>query len=93
MGKTQFNPDPHGLDEKHPHMHGEDKIIHNYKIILSETPPHAWGRLNNTTMSQANSRNTPTCMGKTFSVTIVSITNKKHPHMHGEDKSCSKSYV
>ena len=65
MGKTSFLANPCGQSWKHPHMHGEDIRSCISSLNKSETPPHAWGRLNGSALSVNLFRNTPTCMGKT----------------------------
>ena len=30
--------------------------------------------------------NTPTCVGKTFSLDVSELSDEKHPHMRGEDR-------
>ena len=45
MGKTQ-KPNPHKyMQEKHPHVHGEDETNKRQRASKVETPPRAWGRL------------------------------------------------
>ena len=51
--------------EKHPHMRGEDAHSTPYPNPVGETPPHAWGRLENRPINVALPGNTPTCVGKT----------------------------
>ena len=51
----------------------------------SETPPHAWGRLEQQAKGYKEARNTPTCVGKTASSNTAKKLSKKHPHMRGED--------
>ena len=66
VGKTFY----HGLyDEriqKHPHVRGEDSPKINTTQRSVETPPRAWGRLDDEDKSIGERRNTPTCVGKTL---------------------------
>ena len=50
-----------------------------------ETPPRAWGRRDWARTFRVYRRNTPTCMGKTFTLAILKFSSEKHPHVHGED--------
>ena len=50
---------------KHPHVHGEDIYIDAPESNGRETPPRAWGRLQQRPLKGSNPGNTPTCMGKT----------------------------
>ena len=57
-----------------------------------ETPPRAWGRPDGFQLFRAASGNTPTCVGKTYTVDIAQAQTWKHPHVRGEDR-CEKSNV
>ena len=50
-----------------------------------ETPPRAWGRRRAIFGSKIHFGNTPTCMGKTPLIPLMTFSSKKHPHVHGED--------
>ena len=52
---------------KHPHVRGEDALLLDLRPLHLETPPRAWGRLRVCWSNVYRSRNTPTCVGKTFS--------------------------
>ena len=73
--------------EKHPHMRGEDKGRQEMNESLRETPPHAWGRPHMDVKAMPRSRNTPTCVGKTFFQEVRLSVLRKHPHMRGEDRT------
>ena len=73
------------LGRKHPHMRGEDRQSCRKKQKQTETPPHAWGRLHTKEKRIAKVGNTPTCVGKTYSLIRSNPRIKKHPHMRGED--------
>ena len=87
MGKTYEEKHAHNRAWKHPHVHGEDLIFVSQEGEQLETPPRAWGRLFTVASCPAPRRNTPTCMGKTVSGWLLYPANKKHPHVHGEDRS------
>ena len=53
------------LREKHPHVRGEDYGAGTEHNRISETPPRAWGRLRRKSTDTTETRNTPTCVGKT----------------------------
>ena len=90
MGKT----DGQAMDiltvQKHPHMHGEDVYARPDTQTDAETPPHAWGRQTIIRQPYDDTRNTPTCMGKTRGLKWSTSTRRKHPHMHGEDLCTSR---
>ena len=93
MGKTPVYSVPGLIDQKHPHVHGEDKI---YSVAISfgvETPPRAWGRPDDIGLGGIAFRNTPTCMGKTLLYSRHPANHKKHPHVHGEDPPAYKCGV
>ena len=50
-----------------------------------ETPPRAWGRPPEQREAMDAYRNTPTCVGKTFTGVGFKLAGKKHPHVRGED--------
>ena len=66
-------------------MRGEDFLWLHPSRGLTETPPHAWGRLNPAYTSKTCSGNTPTCVGKTLNHPVMKPFFQKHPHMRGED--------
>ena len=85
MGKTDTEPEQRVLDEKHPHVHGEDESRCRQSFGKLETPPRAWGRPFFAVRFIESFRNTPTCMGKTLWQLPLSMVMEKHPHVHGED--------
>ncbi len=70
---------------KHPHVRGEDQTDKTIPLLKSETPPRAWGRPGSLHRTSTASRNTPTCVGKTFRCRDQPKTLEKHPHVRGED--------
>ena len=66
VGKTRMDRWTDMYVEKHPHMRGEDAHSTPYPNPVGETPPHAWGRLENRPINVALPGNTPTCVGKTL---------------------------
>ena len=66
MGKTDIQGSIESVEEKHPHVHGEDSNGSTATIETFETPPRAWGRRVAGDISDEAVRNTPTCMGKTI---------------------------
>ena len=51
----------------------------------AETPPRAWGRPARYHAEAQESRNTPTCVGKTVRPRYRKVCAWKHPHVRGED--------
>ena len=66
MGKTALDGELTDIDQKHPHVRGEDDLIEDAKEAYMETPPRAWGRLAYRAEAKTHVGNTPTCVGKTF---------------------------
>ena len=87
MGKTMTRPLTMQTTRKHPHVHGEDARYVTKKVNGQETPPRAWGRLQQAKSGFLCAGNTPTCMGKTRINCKADVTLGKHPHVHGEDCS------
>ncbi len=52
---------------------------------VAETPPRAWGRLEEQARALSDRRNTPTGVGKTSVSLLARILTMKHPHGRGED--------
>ncbi len=95
---SQETPHVHGEDrtnaragtarrgfQKHPHVRGEDCRISSPRLNGGETPPRAWGRQSVAGQVVNFVRNTPTCVGKTYSTAGAPFLRWKHPHMRGED--------
>ena len=73
------------MQEKHPHVRGEDAFTASTRFCSSETPPRAWGRPTRSHNSYVVLGNTPTCVGKTEIDSIKLTIFEKHPHVRGED--------
>ncbi len=65
VGKTRCSKRYAAVPQKHPHMRGEDFDQLLISWDMTETPPHAWGRLSSPSTVSLQYRNTPTCVGKT----------------------------
>ena len=74
-----------GPSGKHPHVRGEDTSGQRGQGPPRETPPRAWGRPRGSWARRPQSRNTPTCVGKTFRAEAFMGIMRKHPHVRGED--------
>ena len=70
---------------KHPHVCGEDNFGYIFDLCNPETPPRVWGRPRLRFASLIFARNTPTCVGKTFTLLLLKVFARKHPHVCGED--------
>jgi len=53
--------------------------------VLLETPPRAWGKLDDGIASRVDVRNTPTGVGKTAMAAMRLAAIEKHPHGRGEN--------
>ncbi len=91
VGKTQVRAKDFMLQQKHPHVRGEDLRLLTPQVHHKETPPRAWGRLNVDTGTASVSRNTPTCVGKTKRRRCAATWGWKHPHVRGEDISAREA--
>ena len=87
VGKTYWGGYLILCPKKHPHMRGEDLSAMSSTPVSPETPPHAWGRHSLKEQPCQDTRNTPTCVGKTLASPKIGIIWWKHPHMRGEDNS------
>ncbi len=85
VGKTNDGLEGLQLDQKHPHVRGEDLKMAEHTKREVETPPRAWGRRFGQLSAMHQSRNTPTCVGKTASRVNRNVPRWKHPHVRGED--------
>ena len=86
VGKTTAQTLRYRSSWKHPHMRGEDRMKSFRSEQITETPPHAWGRLYWIQDTGLSDGNTPTCVGKTPSGSRCTSRHRKHPHMRGEDR-------
>ena len=66
-------------------MRGEDLSALTNCLMEKETPPRAWGRLQEAHSDICAFGNTPTCVGKTDQYSLPCIVRWKHPHVRGED--------
>ncbi len=73
------------VTEKHPHLRGEDIPPSKLSRRFMETPPPAWGRLEQAKRDFGEMGNTPTCVGKTKLPALNLCGLRKHPHLRGED--------
>ena len=87
VGKTSSRSMPTFPSRKHPHGRGEDDVIRGLKRYSKETPPRAWGRLQNCVYGRQLAGNTPTGVGKTFTHSSNLLKKWKHPHGRGEDSA------
>ena len=85
MGKRHFPSVEQAYRRKHPHGRGEEIFILVFARVSPETPPRAWGRGSQSGKRENPRRNTPTCVGKSFSSPGNVRRNRKHPHVRGED--------
>ena len=85
MGKTWCPASGRLRAEKHPHVRGEDIVVPNLRRGEPETPPRAWGRQDGAAGTALREGNTPTCVGKTWAISVRAWLWRKHPHVRGED--------
>ncbi len=89
VGKTTARACRAASRRKHPHVRGEDRVLLLLHGLYAETPPRAWGRPVPASFSSDTMRNTPTCVGKTCTVSAEGGDGEKHPHVRGEDPTMS----
>ena len=87
VGRTCFNTAINLTVWKHPHRRGEDNFLMSENERLMETPPQAWGGQQEKPAASAQSRNTPTGVGRTVQQLDNRHGVKKHPHRRGEDRA------
>ena len=85
VGKTACYSAPRRPCGKHPHGRGEDCAVSQKWREGGETPPRAWGRHQSFSAKDTDPGNTPTGVGKTFSLKKRNLIGQKHPHGRGED--------
>ena len=87
VGKTHHLQDPPCRTQKHPHGRGEDDNCRRWSGLYLETPPRAWGRLQDFSRQGNVVGNTPTGVGKTEFTVCARCHGRKHPHGRGEDEN------
>ena len=85
VGKTMMRSRRVLLARKHPHARGEDAKTLGWPMPKLETPPRTWGRPFSPSLLKTIYGNTPTHVGKTWSVHVGARPRRKHPHARGED--------
>ncbi len=85
-GKTSAEGEYASALRKHPHVRGED--LNGFQCVngAKETPPRAWGRPSTKKWPDIKAGNTPTCVGKTCMLRLLTAAFRKHPHVRGEDR-------
>jgi len=66
VGKSQESGAIVKPPEGHPHVCGEEFLLSFSSSRLEGTPPRVWGRAMAATTILTTSRDTPTCVGKSF---------------------------
>ena len=64
VGKTEIEPVWVEIEEKHPHVRGEDSAFHCPAATSPETPPRAWGRPASPHLSSLSCRKHPHVRGE-----------------------------
>lgn len=64
VGKTSRGDFYVTVEQKHPHVRGEDNVYEPKLVKSTETPPRAWGRPAKDVHPSGAGGNTPTCVGK-----------------------------
>ncbi len=85
VGKTCIPLSHRLIAQKHPHGRGEDCGQFTVKHGFAETPPRAWGRHKREGTIRKREGNTTTGVGKTISLSGITLLTGKHPHGRGED--------
>ncbi len=86
VGKIRTHKDNNAPPTVHPHMRGENVKRQLLGMMLTGSPPHAWGKFDTTGACHRRLRFTPTCVGK-ISITTGDFTSTTvHPHMRGENR-------
>ena len=83
VGKTKTKITKIPCRRKHPHERGEDDLEAATRAQALETPPRAWGRHIRFHFSVSPLRNTPTSVGKTLLLSILSSVRYLAPSSSG----------
>ena len=87
MGKTQYEHPKIATDSEHPHVRGENQAKSPMDEEPRGTSPRAWGKRNSRFAFVRQSRNIPTCVGKTAFGLWQFVFYTEHPHVRGENCS------
>ena len=71
----------------HPHVCGEHHGLDLETISFRGSSPRVWGAFGGGSVSGANSRFIPTCVGSILHVLVFPLRNAVHPHVCGEHGS------
>ena len=85
VGKIIFLLHYYPIISVHPHMRGENWYGTPQKCGYFGSPPHAWGKFQQSSYRQTNYRFTPTCVGKIPGTDKSLFALSVHPHMRGEN--------
>ena len=92
-GKTARGRLLHTSRADHPRMRGEDAAGVLSAVADTGSPPHARGRRPRCGGQRFQTRITPACAGKTWSMSSTQVRSQDHPRMRGEDSKQTKSTV
>src|SRR5439155_1499419 len=73
-----------GLVSVHPHVRGEVPTLPPVSGCAAGSPPRAWGSHDSLLCLFRVHRFTPTCVGKSNSVSPLDAAISVHPHVRGE---------
>ena len=86
VGKTADSLVTYPISDEHPHVRGENRPKTSLASEAPETPPRAWGKRMQVEWATIETRNTPTCVGKTLAGLSSRHMPRKHPHVRGENR-------
>ena len=89
MGNTNIELLVVHIFEDHPHIHGEYISNRITNFWCKGSPPHTWGILIELFETTSVAGITPTYMGNTMCPTSSVVTDRDHPHIHGEYSASS----
>ena len=93
VGKTTDIAESAMPSAEHPHVCGENDYAREFAEAVDGTPPRVWGKRDEVGVELLQSRNTPTCVGKTCAHANGIRPDEEHPHVCGENMSLTKTYV
>ena len=70
----------------HPHVRGDNRIMHPRSVKRSGSPPRAWGQPEPHPCVESAMRFTPTCVGTTALVRSAPPWFPVHPHVRGDNR-------
>ena len=69
----------------HPHVRGDNQRVALLRQRREGSPPRAWGQPTGLSGTSARKRFTPTCVGTTRYLLVLTASPQVHPHVRGDN--------